>query len=235
MEWRDAMNYIEQHTSSKASTPRSGVYILQPKFCIDTGRPKLYKFGETLSLRARAGGEYSRDWPPVAGSFNIVAFLIVGKVFTKARESKLLQNSMPGFGFVKPVSKNYTGLANLEWREHISERPVMSDIKSLFDSIRKSVDGKLFLFSNGGARTFYRDSEVDVDIVRETPPHPRVHTRATAAKGPRQIGGIELDFARGTDYVHAQGGRLFRSIRKPIYNETSLRAQKAVESRFHRK
>ena len=118
--------------------PRTGgLYIIRPGWGRDRN---LFKVGRT-NVIGRRQGNYSQAMPHVAGSVQIVAFLIVAESQQVAREQALKDATSPGFGFTAVHPKD------TEWRRYTGN-DLGASIRALFSHIRRAVDGRAYVFDD---------------------------------------------------------------------------------------
>lgn len=161
---------------------KSGLYVIRPRWA---RHRLLLKMGLTTNVTSRMYSGYRHSIPYAAGSFELLAFMRVGKSQLLRRETAMLRDTVDGFGFRKPPDDK-------EWRTFQGTRAELSAaLIKLFAHIRTTVDGHFYLFHHEtGAITYRGGRSPTVQVENVLPPVPNVLTRSAQAAGLRKTPGV---------------------------------------------
>ncbi|KAG8468773.1 hypothetical protein KFE25_007291 [Diacronema lutheri] len=123
--------------------------------------------------------------PHAAGSVQLIAFLVVSENLLVEREAALKDATLDGFDFKKAHE------GDSEWRRYVGGNLAYS-IRALFASIRKPVDGIMYLFNDRTGEVEKRDGrESHVQQSNAMSLGPAVTLRSQADR--RRLGSVRPD------------------------------------------
>jgi len=173
---------------------RSGLYFIKPRWA---GKRNLIKFGISAQVHRRMWSSYKTCIPVAAGSFALLAFMVVPETLMRQVESRVKALTNNQNGFIKPPF-------DVEWREIPAHKDVLNTLRNIMILARnkRTTLGKMRVFHPETGKILWeggKDAEHDPDndiVFTGRPSRSNPHVRAVTRNHKEAAEGGRLGFGK---------------------------------------